>query len=69
MDLFLPLIPHLKALGPYLSAIAVLSVLQLGFIAKLDSKTWRIRLQVAAIALQLLAVVAMIAFGVLGDVR
>ena len=69
MDLLIPLVPHLKALGPYFGVATLLGFIQLAFIAKLDNKTWRIRLQVAAIILQIGAAGAMLFVGVLGDVR
>ena len=67
MDLLLPFIPHLKALGPYFGVAVMLGFIQIAFIAKIDNKAWRIRLQVAAISLQMLAAGAMLAIGVISD--
>lgn len=69
MELLMPFIPHLKALGPYFGVAVMLGFIQIAFIAKIDNKTWRIRLQVAAIILQIIAAGAMLVIGVMGDVR
>lgn len=67
METLIPMIPHLKALGPYFGVAVLLGFIQIVFIAKIENKAWRIRLQIAAIILQIVAAGAMLATGIIAD--
>ena len=68
IESLIPIIPHLKALGPYFGVAVLLGFIQIAFIAKIENKAWRIRLQIAAIILQIVAAGAMLGIGIIADV-